>query len=809
MDPVSRAWPVLAFLGLSGLAGCSLLAGLPLPFGDKGVAADRAESKGIEGPIAGAFVSGRVVDEDGKPIAKVKVAAFGAATSPIVGNNSAGLGQGGQFSDVGTPLFLRLPSGFGWGRGVFAGTPEAVTDDSGAFQLGPLATGSYNLEAVKSAEFKAWRDGVSLGRPGAAVAVGTLHLAPTGAVEGRVRSAIPGVTDLSNAFVFIPGSSYLAITGLDGRYKISSVPEGAFDLGAYHADLGEARLKGGQDARVRVAGRQTTQAPDLTLEAVPPALTHISLAGSEEILNHAAPGMVVDLHGRHFGLKKGTRFQVNFTGGLVEAPERVSDEIIRVRVPANAGGEVNVVVGGLPSGKVSFRVIAGLRACFDSFSVNAGTRYDLSSLVEATDAAGGPIGTPGGPRVGSSLAWRVEAGDAAVDPGGMLDPRSAGTASILALAGTLPAATFAVTVKLPEVPVTAPAMGCESPRLPVRTRIAGSGIEGNLDGVGVFADLSYPSGIAVDGAGAVFVAESLNHRIRRMVKAEESAGQEIYAVETWAGRTAKNRVDGPRRSSDGQTAASLGMPHGLAFDPRSGDLVVADREFQRVMTPVSTLIRRFSQETDYLLTLTPEQRDPDALPPGAVKLGATILEFFGVAVGQNGDIYVGNTGYNGVCVLREGGSTLEVLAGSGDPGWADGSAVQARFSYPSGVAVDPSGRVWVSDSGNHAVRRVSPDGTVVTVAGKPGVSGFRDGKGETARFSRPMGMTADPQGNVYLVDLGNHALRKVAPDGTVTTIMSDLGEDGLPAGYAIAVARDAYGSFFVTSSQHVVWKIRP
>ena len=112
---------------------------------------------------------------------------------------------------------------------------------------------------------------------------------------------------------------------------------------------------------------------------------------------------------------------------------------------------------------------------------------------------------------------------------------------------------------------------------------------------------------------------------------------------------------------------------------------------------------------------------------------------------------------------------VDALAGDGHVGFRDGPAAQAQFADPYGLALDPHGTLYVSDAGdNDRIRAVNPDGVVTTLAG--GVEGFQDGQGAAARFDTPSGLALDATGNLYVADTGNHAIRKVTPAGVVTTL---------------------------------------
>lgn len=149
---------------------------------------------------------------------------------------------------------------------------------------------------------------------------------------------------------------------------------------------------------------------------------------------------------------------------------------------------------------------------------------------------------------------------------------------------------------------------------------------------------------------------------------------------------------------------------------------------------------------------------------------------------------------------------VTVIAGEGRDGWRDGPVDTARFSEPFGVAVSADGTIHVSDAGwSHRIRRITPSGTVTTVAG--GERGFADGRGAAARFATPSAMAVAPDGSIVVADTGNHAIRRVAPDGSVTTVAGD-GTAGYIDGSArharfnapVGVAVDAAGRIIVADT---------
>jgi sugar lactone lactonase YvrE len=143
---------------------------------------------------------------------------------------------------------------------------------------------------------------------------------------------------------------------------------------------------------------------------------------------------------------------------------------------------------------------------------------------------------------------------------------------------------------------------------------------------------------------------------------------------------------------------------------------------------------------------------------------------YGVAVDSAGNVYVADTWNYTIRKVTPGGvvTTLAGLAGTG--GSTDGTGSAARFNYPSGVAVDSAGTVYVADRGNHTIRKVTPGGAVTTLAGLADSYGSADGTGSAARFDSPRGVAVDSAGNVYVADYYNNTIRKVTPGGVVTTL---------------------------------------
>ncbi|EEF27264.1 nhl repeat-containing protein, putative [Ricinus communis] len=141
---------------------------------------------------------------------------------------------------------------------------------------------------------------------------------------------------------------------------------------------------------------------------------------------------------------------------------------------------------------------------------------------------------------------------------------------------------------------------------------------------------------------------------------------------------------------------------------------------------------------------------------------------FGVALDRQGNLYVADGGDNNSIRKIDLDGVTTTLAG-GTEGYAEGAPTAAAFNTPSGLAIDAAGNLYVADTGNNAIRKIGPDGTVSTLAGD-GLAGDKDGKGAGAQFNGPIGVAVDAAGVVYVTDTYNDRIRRIAPDGTVTTV---------------------------------------
>ena len=236
----------------------------------------------------------------------------------------------------------------------------------------------------------------------------------------------------------------------------------------------------------------------------------------------------------------------------------------------------------------------------------------------------------------------------------------------------------------------------------------------------------------------------------------------------WPANLATMAGDGIRGHADGAAArARFSDPFAVAI-ARDGTLYVAD-------AGETNRIRRIDSEGN--VTTLPGTFDTPS----------------GIALDKAGNVIVADTGAHVIRRITPAG-VVTTLAGDGTAGFRDGAAAQARFSGPIGVAADDKGNVYVADSYNDRIRLITPDGRVRTLAGG-NAPGFADGQGAAAAFDTPTTLAIDRDGALLVADTGNDAIRKVAPDGRVTTLAHTDRNDGaglLKGAVGLAPTRDGF-----------------
>ena len=182
---------------------------------------------------------------------------------------------------------------------------------------------------------------------------------------------------------------------------------------------------------------------------------------------------------------------------------------------------------------------------------------------------------------------------------------------------------------------------------------------------------------------------------------------------------------------------------------------------------------------------------------------ARFSALFGIAVDNVGNVYVSDSNSHTIRKITPD-ATVTTLAGTaGEFGSADGIGGAARFFDPYGVAVDGAGNVYVADERNSTIRKITPGGTVTTLAGSAMQYGSVDGIGSAARFRFPFGVAVDSAANVYVADSSNHTIRKITPGGTVTTLAGSAGQRGSADGTGSAARFDFPEEIAVDSAFNV------
>lgn len=249
----------------------------------------------------------------------------------------------------------------------------------------------------------------------------------------------------------------------------------------------------------------------------------------------------------------------------------------------------------------------------------------------------------------------------------------------------------------------------------------------------------------------------------------------------------------PKAVTGGPLQAQLASPYGLTDEP-GGSLLIADS--------YNNQIKRWTDGALAVVAGRSQGTDAWGYPQGGLVDGAAAQAMFshprGVVVDAQGVIYVADTGNHVIRKIANG--VVRTLAGSGSAGYLDGSATTARFNSPSSLVLDGAGNLLVADTLNNVIRRVAPNGTVTTYAGVASADGsFLDGAANQARFNEPVGLALRSPDTLLVVDSGNHLVRQVQ-SGQVSTIAGQLpiyrdGEAYPPGGFADGPALSAAFNF--------------
>jgi sugar lactone lactonase YvrE len=335
--------------------------------------------------------------------------------------------------------------------------------------------------------------------------------------------------------------------------------------------------------------------------------------------------------------------------------------------------------------------------------------------------------------------------------------------------------------------------------------VAGGGTQGfsGDGGAAVSAELNYPAGVALDSAGNLFIADSYNYRIRKVTPGG--------LIKTVAGNgTAGFSGDYEDSNSKTATSAQLNAPTCVVIDA-AGNLFIAD-----------TLNRRIREVTtdEYIHTVAGNGSQGFS-GDGGKATSAELSYPVGLALDGAGNLFIADS-YNYRIRKMTPDGVISTVAGNGTPGLSGdgGAATSAQLDWPSGLTVDTADNLFIADYVNRRVRKVAPSGVITTVAGN-GTQGFSGdgGQAASARFHLPTAVAVDSMGNLFIADSSNSRVRKVTPGGVISTVAGNgtpgFSGDGGQAtsaqlGEPVGVAMDNGGNLLIADYiNHLVLKVTP
>jgi len=310
------------------------------------------------------------------------------------------------------------------------------------------------------------------------------------------------------------------------------------------------------------------------------------------------------------------------------------------------------------------------------------------------------------------------------------------------------------------------------------------------------ASLNYPKGTTLHVSGNLFIADSGNQRIRKV----DTKG--IIATVAGNGITVYSGDGGPA------TNASLSYPSGVAVDT-SGNLFIADSQNNRI------------REVGTNGIITTVAGGGDNYPgDGGAATNAELNNAIGVAVDATGNLFIADqynnrirkVGTSGIITTVAGNGYVNPITGQGGYSGDGGAATNAELYWPSGVAVDATGNLFIADAYNERIREVGTNGIIFTVAGDGTQAYSGDGGAATnAQFNNPSGLAVDAIGNLFIADSGNYVIREVGTNGIINTVAGNgtwgcSGDGGAATNAELwspsGVAVDATGNLFIADSQN-------
>lgn len=265
--------------------------------------------------------------------------------------------------------------------------------------------------------------------------------------------------------------------------------------------------------------------------------------------------------------------------------------------------------------------------------------------------------------------------------------------------------------------------------------LAGNGSSSYAEGTGTTAYFNWPQALAIDGSGNLVIADSNNHKIRKLSPTNVSS---LFAGSTQGTAGTIGTV---------ATSIQFNVPRGIAYDSTTNTILVADSQNNRIirLNSVGTITAIYGQLTG-----------------GFLDGNGTNARFNypeGIFIDSNGVAYVADTQNHRIRKISTSGD-VTTIAGTGTAGWLDGIGTSAQFRSPGALTRASDGTIYVSDTANHRIRKIATDNTVTTIAGD-GTAGYVDGSGVNTRFNSPVGIAIASDGQLYVSDTANHRIRKI------------------------------------------------
>lgn len=605
---------------------------------------------------------------------------------------------------------LNTPAAFRRRRLMATAVSELTTNDNGNIDLTLLADGTYNVEVDQSPLVRAFRFNVPVKQESL-----TIVLAPVGSISGVLK--VPGDADSGGIWVSLLGTPYQGQTNSTGAFSILGVPSGTYHLyaerdGKFTHNVSQVPVKSGED----------TQIDEATLNSATPILASLTPA-------NGGNGTVVTITGDKF--EAGKDYSVKFGNAFGTAVTRINETTLTAKSPNISDTSVSVVnvtvtIGGKDSNPMTFTPIKQLTI------TGAGTPFTTGDtrqyIGEATDLSGNIVASP-------TFTWVTTGSAATVNSSGLVTANQAGVGTLALRSGDLVSSALTLEVFNP---VTA-------------STLAGSGVVGATDGPTTAATFNEPAGIAVESGGTIYVADYRNHRIRRI-----AGGQ----VSTLAGSILNpfqlNGVGPQLNEFQNGTGASgtFNYPYHIALNGTS--LLVGDTLNQRIrrVTTAGGVVTTFAG-TGTIGVLQGDLTEGNALEVARFQAPSAARP------GPDGQIFVADTFNHRIRRISNAGDVTTIAGSGADPGFADGAALTtAQFSEPFDIAVASDGTIYVADTSNNRIRRIS-NGQVTTLVGRETV-GMQDGTPDVATMFSPFGLALNAAGTrLYFTELNNHAIREV------------------------------------------------